>query len=115
MYESEENMLIDNFDEINFLLCCMELAELYSKLKKKYRNEFLVYIKGEFSSTSIEDDYSDLINKIIHFLGICKTGKELEKYLTSLTDKHSPEKVSNIINSMLDYLYETVEYIEYNF
>jgi hypothetical protein len=115
MYDIEDDMSIDKFDDMNLLLCCMELAELYSKLKTEYKHEFIVYLNGEFSSISIEDEYSELIKEILYFLENCKTGSELENCLTLLMDNYNPEMVFNVIKSMLEYLNETIEYIEYNF
>ncbi len=113
MYEVDNDVLIDSFGDMNLLLCCMELAELYSKLRKEYKHEFLIYLKGEYQS--IEDEYDELINEILFFLENCKTGPELENCLELMIEKYESEKVMNIIKSMLEYLHETIEYIEYNF
>ncbi len=101
------------FDDMSLLISCMELAEQYDKLRNEYRKDFINYIKGEYCS--IKDEFEPLINEIIHYLEICKLGSELEECLQYLINKYDKTDILNVITSMMEYLNETLEYIEYNF
>ncbi len=101
------------FNDMEVLIICMELSELYYKLSIPDRTTFLEYTKHEFKN--IDDEYSQLVNEIFYFLECCKTGSELENYLELLGNKFDPNEIIMVVKSMIDYLNETLDYIEFNF
>ncbi len=105
----ENNTKIDN--DMELLLSSMELSELYWSMEIEQRKEFLRCIKMEYEG--MDDGFSELIERIFHFLEKCNNGSQLERNIEILMDIYPSEHINLVLKSMLDYLKDVIEYLDY--
>ncbi len=104
--------MFDTDTMMHLLLNSMELCELYNILNTEEKIEFIRYIKMEYEA--IDDEFSSCIEKIFIYLEKSKDGSELERNLELLIhhDVYPIENINIVITSMIEYLKDTINYIE---
>jgi hypothetical protein len=105
----ENNTKVDN--DMELLLSSMDLSELYWSMEIDERKEFLRCIKMEYEG--MDDGFSELIERIFHFLEKCNNGLQLEHNIELLMNIYPSENINLVLKSMLEYLKEVLDYLHY--
>ena len=98
-----------DFDNLDLLVSCMELSEKYFSLKKDDQAIFVEYIKSEYD---INDDFTNLVNDLMWCFN-WKTQSDMENYIDKLSQHYDEKNILMVVNSMIDYINDMIEYIEY--
>jgi hypothetical protein len=100
---------LNDFDNLDLIVSCMTISEKFFSLKLEDQHIFIDYIMSEYN---IDDEFTNLVNAIINSFN-CKSQSSMEYYLDNLCKFYDEKNILMVINSMLDYLNEMIEYIEY--
>jgi len=111
------------FDGLDLVVSCMELSEKFFSLKNEDQQIFVDYIKSEYDTI---DEFTNLVNDIFFSFNL-KTQADMEFYLDKLTKHYDAieapsgsetsfpnrRNILMVISSMIEYLNDMIEYIEY--
>jgi hypothetical protein len=97
------------FDGLDLVVSCMELSEKFFSLKNEDQQIFVDYIKSEYDTI---DEFTNLVNDIFFSFNL-KTQADMEFYLDKLTKHYDEKNILMVISSMIEYLNDMIEYIEY--
>jgi len=105
----DTNTKADN--DMTLLLSSMELSELYWSMEIEERKEFLRCIKMEYEG--MDDEFSKLIEQLFYLLEECSNGLQLEHNIELLIDVYPSEHINLVLKSMLEYVKDVIDYLNW--